>query len=569
MMQAAGMNDITRSALNRRNNGDDVCDWEYDSNSQLWRVVCEDTATAVVPGAQATANLLATAHIGAITDRQKASQDERTSRMVGSVVEDVLDALHDQIWKAISKMASIPSTAYQQTLLHEPRTEATRRLAREAARTTNNMVARDLLSKYADKSLTTLSRQATYEWLPLVRLAHTEVAVDPDNIPRFERDLHHTDEAGKLDELYNVLALTVAALTSEEAATMWEKLVKFEDTRSVSSDFAEMASSTRPFGWPSTGTEALYAEARAIADELAKQPCVVAVGVPNAECDFKAPVVDFNGSHNEPTFAIGTAAYPFVEGIVLAAQCLTHANAIILPPNHPVKRVRVARAGRLAYGCTWDSVKKYLKENFSGWHHSRCLEPRQTAHATVAGKEAVRVKKHLTALDSCSEKELPRLYSLFQMIKDADHPRLVRPPTFFCKGPGHGAVATVCEAIEYLCPTDHLKRLERELWGQLTCASRDIPKLRPDNCVAVKLGFPPPGPGSSQNLPTMVNLSDLAEKYVENIEALACAVLELHTYDTIRADAGKRYRHTLGAHASAAALDTALRQLLLSPAKAN
>lgn len=511
----------------------------------MWHVEFSPDADGLAPGPQAAAGLLSTAHVQELSRSERTSQNEEEAEHLYAIVSKVLNAMQEEIWQQIGLLSAQGCTHYTQTYLMEPRAEAGKRLARQAANAPGTDPGiKTLLQNWADGMGHPNRRHLA--WIPKVRLGHTEVNVDPDNIPRYERDLHHSDNNGRLNELRTVFRLTVEALFSTEASTLWKSLTSHQFA-AASEEFSRMAQSTTPFGSAKEIGLLLKQRLSALAVDLCNDP-IIAVAAPGAECSLEAPVIRMDGDHVLPFYAIGTAAYPFVEALVLAAQALLNAN----DSEERGKRLRYTPSAgnpRVLH-VNEDDLVYFLENGFAGWHHTRCLEPRQTAHAALAG-----IAKHTAEIwiTRVQAHRTGKIHSLYTQIKGAVHPALVEPPRLYVQGPGNGAVATVCELPNYLAPLPQLKMLDRELVTRLHDCKKDLLKPLSPACVAYAL---------DDGITTIEELCIV----VEDIPSLARAVSELHTFMTVRADAGKRYRHQLGVQASHVALSAALKSLLLSPA---
>lgn len=197
------------------------------------------------------------------------------------------------------------------------------------------------------------------------------------------------------------------------------------------------------------------------------------------------------------------------------------------------------------------NIASFLADNFCGWHHARCLEPRQTAHAVVCGDLYEVASKHLKDIGAVTLKADRRTPVLARLAL-LEAPALAVHPVLLVEGPGLGAVATVCEARDYWVETPALKSLMTEAIRLLKTAASDMKAQirRAPECVGAKIN-------SAKDL---ASLAVIAEE-----GPIVLLVEALHIYNAVGTGAGKRYRHLVGVNAAVAALNDAVAGLLLSP----
>ena len=616
-----------------------------------FRVVFHKDATLVSAGPPATMGLLSTAHLKRV-EALTGAQEETVRRQVETVVFKVLQAVRQTVDNAVESMiqsgvdsSNFFNTPFQGSTPLDADSRTTLRTFFPVVQNQcyNAPLAQRLIEDFSQPEAGRSSKRARVAeiaLMPAARLAHTMVDVDPDKIPRYERDLHYADHNGRADELLKVIQLFLKALASQVAADHWNRIVFGNSDHYGVDEFEAMVISNNPFpsrsdagkisqeifnfdiivtsGSNQTLSSLIYNRImKAVDDEI------LLVGAPDAAVMHDAPVLVMGETSSEYGYAIGTAAYPFIEALSLASAALVFAsterdaeyvrNGDKRQDNSPYRIQEIydapqplATTGSVwektdmslltnevsLYRITFESILRYLEEYFRGWHHARCLEPRQTAHAVVVRNLARQATDHFaengsvqkltdsqmadvdllksqnylkalgtifagtqTEFDSKDCKEaLFRYWTVLDMLSDVDTPRLVYHPTCYVQGPGNAAVPTVCEALAWWTPSSMLQAHADELLNMMPLAINDLPQAqRAPNTVAAKV--------LAKNPTNLYQLCKCAAPV-----HLARVLRELNVYASVRADGGKRYRHLLGVNASIAALNSAVRHLLLSRA---
>ena len=628
---------------------------DTDLSKITFRVIYHNDATLKTAAPPKTLGLLATAHIKRV-EALAGAQDEATRRQLELVVFKVLDAVRETVDNAVEQMvtrgtdrAEFQNTAFEGSTPVDAidRTTLLSFFSVVANQCNNAPLAQTLIEAFANPEAGRSSKRARVAesaLLPMARLAHTQVEIDPDKIPRYERDLHYADSQGRDNELQEVLDLCLKALASETAAKNWNKIVFPNADLYGVDEFENLVISDNPF--PSrddAGAASLpQQDFDFFVDDGLGEPLIVNyifnlikakakdeilfVGMPDAQIHHEAPVLLMGSSFNSNKYAVGTAAYPFIEAIILASSALYYATsqseglldagakrtdttvyqvdqlyttpeppvagAVTTDPRRELVDISTLTNQISMYKVGFTDIIDYLTESFVGWHHTRCLEPRQTAHAVVVSDLAENAVKHFVKLkavrkledgelkevftsdtiftllgtylknddnffrDQINRKALDRYWIVLDMLSEVDTPVLVRHPTCYVQGPGPAAVPTVCEALAWWCPTEMLEIHADELINMLPIAINDLPRSqRLESTVAHAL---------ESNLKQIDTLYDLC-LYAEPVH-LARVLQEINVYASVRADGGKRYRHLLGVNASIAALNSAVRHLLKSRA---
>lgn len=600
---------IQWSVANTRRRGDTLKSWRFDSDTRAITIELSATATFMVPAPQATVGLLATTHLKSLAKRERDAQDEALATTVREVTATTL-ALLEKDLRLELKQHGVPSAA---SCLSNPDTAlrqliVTRTLRDGAPATGPGEMAADALAAWTSNKAVRATTQL--HPVPMVRLAHTNIDVDPDNIPRHEKDLHHTDMDGRLDELRQLLVLTGQALVCPDAAGLWECITDVHtDRASTDTRFAAAASSTLPFGLPPPAAKPVFDTIDRVYNLLrAKceaEPPLVAVANFTVAVGEDTPVVRMRGGVDTRFYAAGTAAYPFAEALILAAKCVatahdrgpltdaecglygeeisdmrdrqletcslqamryqqlcampdsadpearrTLANSII--PNGTDNQIRAACTAYELHRVGILQTARHLVTDFAGWHHTRCLEPRQTAHACLFGPLRKKVLDHYGTL---AHTEGP-MYTVLAGLRDLAAPVITQEPAVFVLGPGNNAVATPCAVQEMLLVTPNFKVLDAELAERVAYLCTDLAPRQPPGLViqAVRPWGGTTAEGAAKRLLDVGATPSL----------LVRAMRELHTCAGVRTGAGKRYRYSIGVNAAYSACDGALRQLLLA-----
>jgi hypothetical protein len=612
--------------LNRRELGSTIAAWAYDPATDVFTVEMRLDAVRFGSGPLATAALLASNHVRKVGAAERNATDRTMNAFVASVTREAVSWLSVQLNTWLRTQAKVTLTAKNVPGDNATAEGLLQYLANEAVRihmsglTPTQEVARVALTTYGT------GRQAPETntgalWKPMMRLAHANVDVDPDNVPRYEREIHHADARGRLEELRELLALVAAALAGGGGSRLWEAVsAGLADADGM---FEAAASSTVPFGPlrpDSVAVKLLCDNVHAmIADAETKEPGLVVTASFEAEPMLMAPTIDFGEGGGG--YACGCSTFAFAEAVVIAAHALERAaeqpytddDAALFGPEkarledallRPVsatnaklvalerdvakldtmmgQRRSASAVGLMTTFATvcptfgnnvteetlgpsvtearkafhlrkagLSAVGKELYRGFRGWHHARCLEPRQTAHATLVGADKARVLTYF-AVDGDNPGYLvgTLMHTVLHTLVDLDAPKVAGHAVVYVKGPGTTAVSTPCAIEQMLVALSALAVLECELDRSLFNAIEDMERVVPPGTLAaaVRGGKAVGGLRGLLRLGVRPNL-------------VARVARELHTYANVRHDAGKRYRHAVGVNASFSALTDSLKQV--------
>ena len=203
-----------------------------------------------------------------------------------------------------------------------------------------------------------------------------------------------------------------------------------------------------------------------------------------------------------------------------------------------------------------DAIHTKVAAAFGGWHYARSTEPRQTAHALICGQSERVIREHVKMLqrmngDTFIVGEESEESFKFLSVLQAMSATLVKDLVVLVKGPGRNAAATACRvpSIKHLTITGC--KVNSEMIDRVFVMIKQLPRAVPSGTVAEEWRERGPSP-----------LRDLVKKS-ELHHNLARVFTEMHLCDTVRADAGKRYHHSLPVKAGQLALRNALHDLLM------
>lgn len=615
---------IATAVLNRRELGSTLAAWNYEPDRHCFVAEFRLDAVRYGPGPLATVGLLATSHVEKLSAADKQANDQAQNDFVRDVITTAVNWLKTplQTWLKLQSV-NVGAAAKRLPIGFQdlPASDAMiAYLASESVREHVNVgspveaIAKAALTTVAAANDTNPTKGAV--WRPMARLAHANIDVDPDNVPRYEREIHHNDLHGKFMELGELLRLVAEALGAATGSELWEALSA--GRASASAMFENAASKTVPFGPldPSSAAIAVMCERvrkRIVADCTTNEPLVLTADF-NQEVAPLAPTVHFD--ENKGEYAVGCATYTFAEALVVAANAIEVAvNSVytledeaefgpevgnvsdddVAPVSTASKslialaekikrekrqgnnladaeaefericpasgskgldieeRVKTSLATYHMRRVGISAVGKALVRGFRGWHHARCLEPRQTAHATIAGRERDRLLKHFRISGPHPAFKKGLMHTTLAMLIDIDTPKLAQHPMVYVRGPGTTAVSTPCSIEQLLMQTHHLKTLETELDRQVINTVADMGRMVDTQTIAFNVHHH----GIRGGIKALLLLGG-------HPDVIARVVRELHTFSNVRHDAGKRYRHAVGVNASFSALTDALKQLVRS-----
>jgi len=198
-------------------------------------------------------------------------------------------------------------------------------------------------------------------------------------------------------------------------------------------------------------------------------------------------------------------------------------------------------------------VARRVADAFMGWHYARSTEPRQTAHALLSGPACATVE---TAVKAAGGTTVTAKHTYnFLVILQRMAKSLVSDFGILVKGPGRNAAATPCRlpAVKVLTPAG--QRVMDELKGKVLQAAQQMPQVRVRKHPNTLVHMLRDG--------ALFDWRALVASHPDLHYPMARVATELELCDTVRADAGKRYHHSLPVRAGQLALRCALVDLLV------
>lgn len=202
-----------------------------------------------------------------------------------------------------------------------------------------------------------------------------------------------------------------------------------------------------------------------------------------------------------------------------------------------------------------DKVHATVADAFGGWHYARPTESRQTAHALLCGRSQMIIEDHITKLKRSRPhfvvgRNNNTVYTFLDLLQSMSA-TLVDDLVIMVKGPGRNAVATPCKVPAIKHFTTVGDKVASEMADRIVGVLKQLPRNVPTTSLAY-----------AWRQRGRIPLNRLVET-TELHHNLARVFAEMHLCDTVRADAGKRYHHSLPVKAGQLALRNALHDLLV------
>lgn len=202
-----------------------------------------------------------------------------------------------------------------------------------------------------------------------------------------------------------------------------------------------------------------------------------------------------------------------------------------------------------------DKVHATVADAFGGWHYARATESRQTAHALLCGRSQKVIENHITELKRSRPhfvigRNNSTVYDFLDLLQSMSA-TLVDDLVIMVKGPGRNAVATPCKVPAIKHFTTVGDKVASEMADRIVGVLKQLPRNVPTTSLAY-----------AWRQRGRIPLNRLVET-TELHHNLARVFAEMHLCDTVRADAGKRYHHSLPVKAGQLALRNALHDLLV------
>lgn len=390
---------------------------------------------------------------------------------------------------------------------------------------------------------------STIEWKFNARMSFlVSEDFDVENVPAWEQQLHFGTLYDHVADLRRMFTLFIRALLTASGQAVAAHVID----ESVDNRYEEMSRLHRvsePFGVDThvSGGNVAVSRFSEWIDRLESEAYVTLVATPDARVAAGAPLFDFECENRTGFYwCCGASSTMISESLALVLQYLN----------------------RQAEG----DFLNIFKRGFVGWHYSRPVEPRQTAHAILFGEYAT---EFATRFEECNlegvgenDKASPLvvvkggLCDLYKCRELLDR-GIVEQPVVFVKGPGVHAVTTKCTAINCFVPTSKFKLLESEIMGHIRRHLKDPPYDMVSTCVAAGLGVDADRSKRARTVGMFLprTIDDLFKKGATTIGVLR-VLIEADVVDSVRADGGKRYKHRLPVEASVDGLRRAISDML-------